>query len=77
MKNSEVMQKLLDLTEENARLKSALKILKLLKQKTETEDRSYVFDRHEVDMILSVAGMDDKEITAIYFDNCKEKAYEP
>ena len=77
MKNDQILQKLLILTEENTRMKAALTMLKMQRDKCVEKDSSYILEIEEANEILSIAGMADKEITAIYFDNCKEKAYEP
>lgn len=75
MKNGEVLQKLLTLTEENTRMKAALTMLKIQRDKRVEKDSSYVLEIEEANEILSIAGMADKEVTAIYFDNCEDKAY--
>lgn len=69
MTNSEAAKKLFELTEENAKLKAAMNILKFLNSKAKEETRTYAITCEEADALLNVAGMADREIQAIYFDN--------
>lgn len=69
MKNGEVLQKLLTLTEENARMKAALKTVKHFRDEAVKDKRNCVLDLEEADAILNIAGMADREVQAIYFDN--------
>ena len=77
MTNNEVFNRLLALTEENARLKAALNMLKYQRDKRVEDERTYVLEIKEADAILSIAGMADKEIEGICFDNDSEIAYVP
>lgn len=71
---------LLALVEENTRYKAALQNLKL-KIKTDKEchkDRKALLNEKELNEVLEIAGLLDKEVTAITFDNVpNEVAYEP
>lgn len=70
MKNSEVLQKLLELTEENARYRAALNLVKIKYEKTDYKS-SY-------EEVLVAAGMlEKKKEIQIFCDNDpKEIAYE-
>lgn len=56
-----------ELIKENERMKAGLSYLKL--------KGGSVAD-HDVLMALALAGMDEKDIKVINFDNCEEVAYE-
>lgn len=79
MKKDEMIKLILKLTEENARYKAALKNLetKIKNYKEGDSDRKALLDEAELTEVLEIAGMTDKEVNAIYYDNCKEVAYEP
>ena len=69
---NEEMQMILELTKENARLKAAMA---LVKANYESGKKDGLGKNEEV--YLKVAGMLDKEVNAIYFDNDRtEVAYE-
>ena len=74
MTNGEAARKLLELTEENAKLKASLDMLKFLNCKAKKEDRTYAITCEEADALLNVAGLYEKEIE-VFFDNCSEVAY--
>lgn len=79
MKRREMLKAILKLTEENARYKAALKNLetKMKNDKEIREGRDALLDEKELTEVLEIAGMTDKEVNAIFYDNCKEVAYEP
>lgn len=77
MTTSEAAKKLFELTEENAKLKAALDMLKFLNCKAKKEDRTYAITCEEADALLNVAGLAEREIKGICFDNSPEDiAYE-
>lgn len=71
---SEEMKLLLKLTEENAKLKTTIRILKGKVIQAEKKDRNYV----DIDEFLPVLNecVEDRELTVITFDNCGDAAYE-
>ena len=75
MTNGEAAKKLFELTEENAKLKAAMSILKFLNSKAKEETRTYAITCEEADALLNVAGMADRELQVISYDNCPEAAY--
>lgn len=77
MTNSEAAKRLFDLTEENAKLKAAMNVLKYFTDKAKAEERSYALEVGEAEAILNVAGLAEREIKGICFDNSPEEvAYE-
>lgn len=56
-----------ELIKENERMKAALSYLKF---------KGDHVAGHDVHMALALAGMDEKDIKVITFDNCEDMAYE-
>lgn len=80
MKRKEMLKTIVKLTQENARYKAALKNLET-KMKNDKESgsgsRGVILNEKELTEVLEIAGMTEKEINAIFYDNCEEVAYEP
>lgn len=75
---SEEMKMLLALVEENTRLKLALENLKVKmkndKEASTTRDHA-LLNETELNEVLEIAGMLDRNVDVITFDNCREVAY--
>ena len=73
MKTEDIVQKLIDMSEENAKLSAALK---LLKHKYNAEfakgEKGYFLKVNEAEEILMVAGMLDKEVEVIDLEEKKD-----
>ena len=71
MKTEEIVQKLIDMSEENAKLSAALRVLK---HKYDVEsakgEKGYFLKIEDAEEILLIAGMLDKEVEVI---NLEEK----
>ncbi len=66
MKTEEIVQKLIDMSEENAKLSAALKLLKhKYNAELAKEEKGYFLKMNEAEEILMVAGMLDKEVEVI------------
>ena len=65
MKTEDIVQKLIDMSEENAKLSAALRLVKIKYQKMLKEDRNFVLEKEEAEEILSIAEMLDKEVEVI------------
>ena len=71
--NEEMLKMIVNLTEENTRMKVALKYLYGEYKRLVEKDYSH----EEIELALKLAGILDKEVNVIYFDNAeKEVAYE-
>jgi hypothetical protein len=71
---SEEMKLLLKLTEENAKLKTIIKILKNRVEVAAEKDKAYI----DVIEFLNTLNecVEDRELKVIHFDNCPEVAHE-
>ena len=73
----EKMKLLLKLTEENARYEAALKYLKSISDSDIAKDYTGRIDRDELVIAMRIAGIEDKEVNVITFDNAPDEvAYE-
>ena len=74
---NEEMRLLLKLTEENARFEAALKYLKSISDSDIAKDYTGIINRDELVTAMMIAGIEDKEVNVITFDNAPgEVAYE-
>lgn len=72
---NEEIRLLLKLTEENAKYVAAFNYLKSISDEIIERGRSGVISREELEEALKIAGLEEKEIDVIQFDNCKDVAY--
>ena len=61
MKTEEIVQKLIDMSEENAKLSAALRLLKHKYKIESVKEKGYFLRTEEAEEILMIAGMLDKE----------------
>ena len=73
---NEEMKLLLKLTEENARFEAALNYLKSVSDTSIAKEYSGSIGRDDFEAAMSIAGIVDKEVEVITFDNCEDVAYE-
>ena len=73
---NEEIKLLLKLTEENTRYETALKYMKAISDNDVAKDYSGNISRDDFVAALRIAGIEDKEINVITFDNCEDVAYE-
>ena len=73
---NEEIRLLLKLTAENVRFETALKYMKSLSDESVEDGRSGYINRDDFLVALKIAGMEDKEVNVIKFDNCEDVAYE-
>lgn len=66
MKTEEIVQKLIDMSEENAKLSAALKVLKHRYKNAKSKgENGYFLEMRDAEEILLVAGMLDKEVEIV------------
>lgn len=72
---NEEIRLLLKLTAENAKYVAAFNYLKSLSD--DGVERGYpgTIGREDIENALKIAGLEEKEIDVIQFDNCKDVAY--
>ena len=73
---NEEIRLLLKLTEENAKYLAALKHLKKLSDESVAKSYSGILSRDDVEAAMRIAGLEDREVSIITFDNCEDVAYE-
>ena len=73
---NEEIKLLLKLTEENTRYETALKYMKAISDNDVAKDYSGNISRDDFVAALRIAGIEEKEINVITFDNCEDVAYE-
>ena len=72
---NEEIKLLLKLTEENTRYETALKYMKAISDNDVAKDYSGNISRDDFVAALRIAGIEEKEINVITFDNCEDVAY--
>ena len=73
MKTEEIVQKLIDMSEENAKLSAALRVLKhKYNAAIAKKESSYFLKVEEVEDILLIAGLLDKEVEVIDLEEKKD-----
>jgi len=72
---NEEIRMLLKLTAENTKYVAAFNYLKSISDEIIERGRSGVISREELEEALKIAGLEEKEIDVIQFDNCKDVAY--
>lgn len=73
---NEEIRLLLKLTEENTRYITALKYMKAISDNDVESGYSGNITRDELEDAIRIAGLEEKELKVISFDNCKDTAYE-
>lgn len=72
---NEEIKLLLKLTKENTRYETALKYMKAISDNDVAKDYSGNISRDDFVAALRIAGIEEKEINVITFDNCEDVAY--
>lgn len=72
---NEEIRMLLKLTEKNTRYETALKYMKAISDNDVAKGYSDSISRDDLVDALRIAGIEDKEINVITFDNCEDTAY--
>ena len=72
---NEEIRLLLKLTEENAKYVAAFNYLKSISDDFVARGYSGSIGREEIETAMKIAGLEEKEIDVIQFDNCKDVAY--
>lgn len=72
---NEEIKLLIKLTAENTRYETALKYMKAISDNDVAKDYSGNISRDDLVAALRIAGIEEKEINVITFDNCEDVAY--
>ena len=72
---NEEIRLLLKLTAENAKYVAAFNYLKSISDDSDDRGYSGTIGRDEIETAMKIAGLEEKEIDVIQFDNCKDVAY--
>lgn len=74
--NEEIIKTLMNLKEENTRYSVAFKYLKSVSDHDKSKGYGGNVSRTDLEAAMNIAGLEEKEINVITFDNCEDVAYE-
>lgn len=72
---NEEIRMLIKLTAENTKYVAAFNYLKSISDDSVNRGYSGTVGREEIENVMRIAGLEEKEIDVIQFDNCKDVAY--